>query len=210
MIKRLLIIARISLCWFFFILLSACAALPTTEQAVNSPYSQVWQQRVAALEQLQNWSVQGRVAVSDAGQGWQATVSWQQQAEQYAINLIGPLGQGRVVIEGDEQSVSMTTARGVIRAADPESLLAQTTTQERVLPVSGLRYWIRGLPVPESHLTKQPTIDQQGRLLRLQQNGWVIEYPNYIQVEKVFLPQRIVAQQQDIKVKLILSQWTLN
>ena len=214
MIERLLALVRASPCWgLMCCLISGCAALSSTdraEQAANSPYSQVWQARVVALKQKQAWSVKGRVAVNDAGQGWQASVYWQQRADQYDIELIGPLGQGRVLIEGDKQGVSMTTARGVIRAADPDALLAQTTGQERLLPVSGLRYWIRALPVPDKALTKQPTIDSQGRLLRLEQNGWAIEYPNYLQVDGLLLPRRIVAQQQGVKVKLILPQWTLN
>jgi outer membrane biogenesis lipoprotein LolB len=44
------------------------------------------------------------------------------------------------------------------------------------LPVNGLRYWVRGLPEPGS--TPGQT-DADGRLTRLEQNGWVIEYPAY-------------------------------
>ena len=48
-------------------------------------------------------------------------------------------------------------------------------------------------------------------LTRLEQNGWVIEYPSYAptSVFNLDLPERIVARRQDLSVKLVIEQWTL-
>ena len=61
------------------------------------------------------------------------------------------------------------------RARIPILLLEQTLGLR--LPVTGLRYWVRGLPAPGPTALLQT--DAAGRLTRLEQNGWVIEYPSY-------------------------------
>jgi outer membrane lipoprotein LolB len=149
--------------------------------------------------------VDGRIAVNQGSQGWQASVRWREQPERYAIDLIGPLGQGRALIEGTPAGVRMQTERDVLSAAEPDSLLAQATGMQ--VPISGLRYWIRGLPDPSQ--PSRPSVDERGRLRRLEQNGWMIEYPNYIQVNGLELPKRIHAQQGELEVKLFIQTWTL-
>ncbi len=77
------------------------------------------------------------------------------------------------------------------------------------LPVNGLRYWVRGLPEPGSTPVLQT--DASGRLTRLEQNGWIIEYPAYAptSILNLDLPERIVARRPDLSVKLVIEQWKL-
>lgn len=199
------------------LLLSACSSVPFMNSSAPSPAPEPetspWETRKARLEKLQDWDLTGRIAIKEGSQGWQASVRWQQQGDRYVIDLIGPFGQGQVKISGNPSGVQLRQGNSIIDADDPDSLLERATGTR--LPVAGLYYWIRGIPVPET--TSKITFDPQARAVRIEQNGWVIEYPNYIDVDSpaspanqaLQLPKRINAQQDDLTIKIIVQTWGL-
>lgn len=165
-----------------------------------------WAARQQALARLNRWQAVGRIGVVSGQEGWHTHFQWTQDGEDYRIDLIGPLGQGRVLIQGNADEVRIQTQDGQQRTApDPDSLVEQTLGVR--LPVSGLRYWIRGLPTPEEATTLQTDADH--RLTRLEQSGWVIDYPAYTAPAPPGLPERIVARRQDLNVKFVIERWTL-
>ncbi len=181
---------------------SACATTSSVDSLANTP----WSLRREALQNLHDWRATGRIGVTNEQEGWHASLYWSQQGPAYAINLIGPLGQGRVRIWGDAHSVSVQTADGrVLSATDPEQLLA--ATMDMRIPVSGLIYWIRGLPDPNQQ--SELTGDNAGRLIRLEQNGWIIDYLRYEKVADLELPTRIRARQNGLNVQLVVNEWNL-
>ena len=185
-------------------LLSGCAIPPATSPEAAA----AWTARQNRLARISTWQADGRIGVVSGQDGWHANFQWAQQDSGYRIDLIGPLGQGRVVVESNGTEARIQTQDGQSwTAPDADALLEQSLGVR--LPVNGLRYWARGLPEPGSTPTLQT--DAQGRLTRLEQNGWVIEYPAYAptSVLNLDLPERIVARRQDLSVKLIIEQWTL-
>lgn len=184
-------------------LLASCATPPTP--LVANPAA--WQARQTALSALSHWRTAGRIGVVSGQDGWHANFQWEQQSPDYRIDLSGPLGQGRVVVQGAADTVSVQTQDGQRwSAADADTVLEQSLGVQ--LPVNGLRYWIRGLPAPGSTPPQLQT-DAQGRLTRLEQNGWIIEYASYTTVGSLELPGRITARRSDLSVKLLIEQWTL-
>lgn len=184
-----------------FALSGACA----TQALRPPPAGPAWEARVAALQALAGWDVNGRIAVTDPSQYWQANVRWHQQGEDYVIDLIGPLGQGRMKVEGGPRGVRLQTADGVLEAANPDDLLIRATGLR--IPINGLRYWALGLP--ESAKASRLEGDANQRLALLEQGGWRIDYARYGRFEGLELPKLIQAQQKDLKVKLIIDQWSL-
>lgn len=183
-------------------LLASCATPP-----IPSANPAAWQARQTALSALAHWRTTGRIGVVSGQDGWHANFQWEQQNPDYRIDLSGPLGQGRVVVQGAADTVSVQTQDGQRwTAPDADTALAQSLGVQ--LPVNGLRYWIRGLPAPEPTPSALQT-DAQGRLTRLEQNGWIIEYASYATVGSLELPERIAARRSDLSVKLLIEQWTL-
>ena len=185
-------------------LLSGCAIPPATSPEAAA----AWTARQNRLARISTWQADGRIGVVSGQDGWHANFQWAQQDSGYRIDLIGPLGQGRVIVESNGTEARVQTQDGQSwTAPDADALLEQSLGVR--LPVNGLRYWARGLPEPGSTPTLQT--DAQGRLTRLEQNGWVIEYPAYAptSILNLDLPERIVARRQDLSVKLIIEQWTL-
>lgn len=190
-------------------LLAGCAG-PTALQGGSLA------QRAERLAELSDWRIEGRLAVSDGRQSWQSGVNWRQRGGRYAIDLIGPLGQGRVSIRGDANGVTLDDGERRLRAPDPETLLARAGIAP--VPIEGLRHWLLGLPDPA--LSARPVTDDDGLLRRLQQAGWQIVYVNYVTVDDLVMPQRIDARRDGpgvdtpgvdtLDVRLLINRWTLD
>ncbi|MDX1653968.1 MAG: lipoprotein insertase outer membrane protein LolB [Candidatus Competibacteraceae bacterium] len=191
--QGLLLLAAVGL------LLAGCT-LPTRPLAEGP-----WESRRMALAALEDWRLDGRIGVIQGEEGWHGSLQWVQQGGHYRIDLIGPLGQGRAQIRGDPDGVLLQTAEGSASAEDPGRLVEQALGVD--IPVVGLRYWVRGLPAPGQVDDLQG--DKQGRLTRLEQDGWVIEYPRYQSVDGLELPASIRARRDDVQVKLAVGQWQL-
>lgn len=185
------------------VLLSGCATPLTVDSLAGTP----WPSRQAALDALQDWQISGRLAVTSEQEGWQASLYWTQQGQTYVIELIGPLGQGRVYIQGNRQGVRVRMADGQeLYSTDPEQLLERAVGMR--IPVTGLVYWVRGLPDPQ----RQSVLagDAQGRLTRLEQGDWVVEYPRYARVGVLDLPAQIRAYRGDLRVQVAVQDWKLH
>jgi outer membrane lipoprotein LolB len=147
------------------------------------------------------------VSVTSEQDGWHATLNWVQQGSEYTIDLIGPLGQGRLRISRDGENVQLRTSDGrVFYATDADQLVEKTLGLR--MPVNGLVYWVRGLPDP-----LQASVlagDSQGRLTQLEQNGWIIDYLRYAQQgQGIELPTRIRAHQDEWTVQMVIKKWNL-
>jgi len=192
--------------WLAPLVLAGVLAGCAIPLSVDSTLDRVWTARQAELSRLSRWQATGRIGVVSGEEGWHASFQWGQEQASYRIDLIGPLGQGRVLIQGDSERVSIQTQDGQRREApDPDTLITEALGIR--LPVSGLRYWLRGLPEPGPVTGLQS--DAEGRLSRLEQNGWIIDYADYAPAAAYQLPTRIVARRQDLSVKLVIERWTL-
>ena len=190
-------------CHYTLLLLGACAVSLLSACASLTP--SVDQTPVASAATLQNWQVQGRLAAINGNESWPASVRWEQNQQTYTVDLIGPLGQGRISVRGDASRVELSTGQERLQARDPDALLAQATGLQ--VPISGLKYWIRGIPDPATPARIERNAD--GRIARLEQNGWRIDYPNWIQEQGIDLPKRIQAVQDALKVNIAITTWTL-
>jgi len=185
--KRLLILV--------VLLLSSCVQLPPLP-----PIS---------AKQLDSWRLNGRIAISTENDSWTAKVFWRQQGAAYQLRLNTPLGQGAIMLEGDDKGVVMRQAdKKTIRAANPDILIAKVLKVE--LPVTNLHAWIRGLPAPNSS-PQWYTLDNAKRHMHsLRQDGWEIDYKKYMKVQGIDLPKKIFLENNRFKVKIVISRWEIH
>jgi outer membrane lipoprotein LolB len=176
------------------LLLAGCASTPAPRGG-----------QTAAL--LSAWQLNGRVSLTRGEEGWHASLHWQEQADSYFLKISGPLGQGGFQLNGDGHGVVLVDADGQTFAArDADALLQQVTGWQ--LPVTGLRYWIRGLPVPAAGKA-QARRDESGRLGQLTQSGWTIKYDRYQLVNGISLPGKLQLLHDDISVRIVVDKWEL-
>jgi outer membrane lipoprotein LolB len=193
------------LTWIVCVGLSGCAAWRGPD-AVPDPI-QAWelhQQRVGALR---NWVAYGRIALRAEEEAWNITMHWRQQGERYQIRFSGPLGQGAMELSGDGTRVTLRTASNEVRSApDPETLLFDTVGWR--VPLRGLHYWIRGLATDPAAVSSLD-LDPAGRLKRLSQDGWRVQFLRYAAVDDLELPTKVSLENSKVSARIVVKRWIL-
>jgi outer membrane lipoprotein LolB len=152
------------------------------------------------------WQIKGRVSLIKGEQGWHASLNWREDGGRYRLDLSGPLGQGALRVEGDAAGVRLQTADGRNYVARDADTLVQAVTGWR-FPVAGIRYWVRGVPVPGEPAAVNT--DAGGRMNHLVQSGWDIGYDRFQDLEGRAWPTRLRLTADDISVRLVVDEWRL-
>lgn len=170
--------------------LAACAALPLPGERVP---------RATAFDLV------GRVAVNYDGRAFSSNVRWQHLAERDEIWLLTPMGQALAYIVADADGATLTGSdRNQYRAGDVESLTRRALGWE--LPLERLAWWVRGEIMPGG-LIGEVLRDQQGRLVRLGQDGWHITFVHPPANERGDLPQRLELVRDAHQIRLVIDGW---
>jgi outer membrane lipoprotein LolB len=175
--------------------LAACAVLAAC--AALTPHEPV--QRAPAFDLL------GRVAVNYDGRAFSSGVRWQHEAASDEIWLLTPVGQTIAHIAATPSGATLTGAdRKQIEADDVESLTRRGLGWE--LPLSRLAWWVKGEIVPGG-LIGEVARDNQGRLARLVQDGWLIGFVYREQGDSSHLPQRLDLTHEGHHIRLVIDNW---
>lgn len=164
----------------------------------------------AQLEQAPSgqsvFELNGRLAARQGNESFSGNIAWRHAADADEMLITTPLGQGvaRIVRQGN--TVMLTTAEPKeYRAADAESITEQTLGFR--LPLAGLADWVQGRPsekLPAARIEKSA----DGKISKMEQGGWTIEYLEYSSERPEPLPSRIrLAYPGGIDLRLAISEW---
>ena len=188
------------------LVLAACASVrePPAPSLSDAARQQAWETHLAHLGAMSTWGLKGRVAGKSDSEGFQAGVHWEQYPQSFSIDLHGPLGGKTAAISGRAGKVEVQTSGGEhYLAEEPETLLQDLFGY--ALPVTGLRYWVRGIPSPGRQVLSLE-LDARGRLKHLSQAGWSIDYNRYHEGSPA-LPALIEISGTRLDAKIIVDQW---
>lgn len=178
------------------VVLAACV----TTRPAPANLTAGWEQRVAALQALNLWQLDGRAAVAVGTQGWQATLDWRQRGDSSEVHLSGPFGVGAVVLKRTAAGLSLNGA------APSDAVLGQL--QEKLgfeLPLDHLRFWLLGVPDPS--MASELKRGDQDRALQLIQDGWSVDYDRYIPSDGDVLPAHLVLSREGVRVRIAVDHW---
>ena len=184
-------------------LLAGCRTAPPAV-IVGPGADAPWPEQRAALEKLERYSLNGRVAVAANGQGFSASLRYQQLPRSSNLALDGPLGIGglRVVLEGEELQIA--TSRG--EKLDGDAARAELERRLGVaLPLAELRWWLLGIPAPGD-----VTVNQDGGTGEIHdfiQAGWRVSINSRAAGLGFSLPQRLTAEREGARLKLLVERW---
>jgi outer membrane lipoprotein LolB len=159
-----------------------------------------WDQRVATLQKLGSWQLDGRAAVAVGTQGWQASLNWRERQNSAEVHLSGPLGIGALVLKRSPDGISLNGA------PPSDAVLAQL--QERLgfdLPIDRLRFWLLGVPDPSAAFALKR--NDQDRALQLTQADWTIDYDRYMPAGGDSLPAHMVLNREGVRVRIAVERW---
>ncbi|MEA3196779.1 MAG: outer rane lipoprotein LolB [Gammaproteobacteria bacterium] len=180
---------------------SVLAACVTTRHApAPAPAASGWDQRVAVLQELGAWQLDGRAAVAVGTQGWQASLNWRQRGESAEVHLSGPLGVGALVLRRTPDGLSLNGA------PPSDAVLAQL--RERLgfeLPMQHLRFWLLGVPDPSAPFELKR--NDQDRASQLIQDDWNIDYDRYMPADEDLLPAHLVLRRESVRVRIVVDHW---
>lgn len=213
--------ARLVAIAFALLVLAGCA---TTRQ-VAGPAAAVLegaaldaaQARLAAREQALRAqpavAFSGRVALAKGREGGSGRIEWRQQGGGYRVTLSAPVTRQSWSLEGSAGGRARIDGLegGPREGMDAAALVREATGME--IPVGALADWAAGMRAdPARFGDALVEYDAGGRLLRLHQDGWTIEYPAWQPDHPDVaggLPLRINAQRDDARVRLIVDAWQL-
>lgn len=179
--------------------LAGCRTLP----GPTAP-SATWETRRGALQVHDHFQIKGRVAIATGQDGFTASLRWVQNGAQSEVALDGPLGVGGVRVTTDGATLSVVNSRG--ERLDSDAARAELKSRLGFdAPLASLRYWILGVPDPSGPAAE--VVDAERRLTGLQQNGWQIDYADYVAMKGDWLPGRITLQSAAVRVRLIVDHW---
>lgn len=185
------------------LVLTACTPIWQTRPDV-SPET-LAQARQIELLQFNNWKIQGRTVIRNKQEAWNVGLRWQQNNNEFQIQLLGPFAQGGVSIEGDDKSVIMTLDDGQkLQSTNAEDLITKTLGVQ--LPINALRDWVRGLPHQQSKI-ELIEYDDEGQIIHLVQQGWDIDFKRYVPFKQYSLPSKVFITQPDRSLRLVITSW---
>ena len=168
--------------------------------------SVAWSVRRPALQSLDRFGLNGRVAVAVGKQGFNAGLHWTQSAAVTHLALTGPLGAGGVEVTANGGDLSVVTSSGKhLGNADARTELEDKLGFEP--PLTSLRYWVLGVPDPGTPASVQ--LDSQQRLTELTQDGWRIDYSGYMPVGAEWFPKLLTLRREDVRVRMVVDGWQL-
>lgn len=149
-------------------LMSACTLTPKVDSEQLTEEVRVGRFAVLSYDKRDNVN-------KDAVQGG---FVWRDRGRTLDIDLTNPLGNTLARVEvSDFQSVLINSSGQRLVAVSPDDLMARVL-DGRPLPVSGLRYWVRGELMPAIQ-AQNVERDEQGRLVSAYQHGWQINLSAY-------------------------------
>jgi len=171
-----------------------------------------WQQHQQRVNDFKHWSISGRIALQSEYEGGQADYVWKQAGDtDYDIRLQAPMGAGTTLIRGRFDGVTLQTSSGdMMFDTDVDKLVSEFNGWP--LPVSGLHYWVRGLPSPDRRF-KVAKWHANGLPYVIIQDGWRIEFLRHKKISGYLLPEKLFISRQrgdEIDVRLIIRQWSVD
>lgn len=199
---------KITLMLAAWVSLAACATSPSP---LAPPAETTEYQRARRLQQTSDWALNGRVAVANGRDGGSGRFDWRQRGTAWRISLSAPVTGQSWSLSGGVGLARLEGLAGGAREGDvPDRLLYEAIGWN--VPLQALVYWVRGLP-GASEAFGLPRLEHgdDGRLRRIEQGGWVIEYdrwqPADLGAGPVELPHRLHARRGQARVRLLIDRW---
>jgi outer membrane lipoprotein LolB len=186
-------------------LIAGCSIMPQQHAVVSSsaPVAR-YQEHLAQINKIQAFAVKGRIAILTESKGFSGSIHWHHNAEGDDIQFYSPLGTQIGQLSQSVEGVTLTTSNQRTFHADNAELLTQQVLGLS-LPMQGLPNWMLGRP---NNAEAAILIwDQDGNLTHLSEQGWDIEYPQYMAADGYALPEKVLLKSQKVDLKLVIEHW---
>jgi|GEM_PF-1271296 len=159
------------------------------------------QQRGLRIPMDHDFNIEGKLAIRGTESRHSARFRWIQTGEDYRIELWGPLGQGRTILEGNGRDLTVLDGGGKVLESGPVYAVMRKQLGW-YLPLEALPQWVQGGPIEQIPVSG-PMVDRHGRMIAFDQLGWRLGFTYRNEQSKE--PARIRAVRDDYQVLLVLT-----
>jgi outer membrane lipoprotein LolB len=149
------------------------------------------------------WSLRGRLGVSDGRDSGSGSLEWAQRGDAFRFSVHAPVTGKTWTLSGDAGQATLQGLREqAIEAPDAQDLLLRELGWH--VPVAGLTRWVRGLRAsPDARITFRA----DGLPAEIDEAGWTVQYLDYDTSRDPALPTRVFAARGEYKVRLAVREW---
>ena len=188
------------------LVLAGCATSPRNETTLSDlEKSARYESRVAEVGSIQQWALDGKLALSGGDDGGSGRLNWRTEPGLSELDFRGTLGRGAWQLDITPDLATLDLANGERWQAPEVSTLVMDHLGWSI-PVDSLSWWVRGLAEPGSSALR--VLDENGQIESLNQHGWKVDYERYKEFSGVTMPTRLEARSGELTVKLIMRDWT--
>lgn len=191
--KRLSLIKAGSTAAVVLSLVSACSLQPARQ--AETPI----QRPVASTFELE-----GRISATDGHRAASGRLGWKHAPGTDEWTVFNPLGQVAAQLVSTPSGAELRTAEGRrVQAAHISVLMPQVVGVP--VPLDGLSHWVQASVRNGARVL---ALDDAGRPRRISDEGWIIDYQEYVDASADAPPRRIDAHWGDARLRLVIDQWT--
>ncbi|MEJ6123341.1 lipoprotein insertase outer membrane protein LolB [Vibrio sp. 2-Bac 85] len=192
----------------FIITLSGCSQFNKSDSEDNTLLTnQTWEQQQQALQQLDHWTLTGKLAIFLESDRQSANIYWQQQGDDYSIQLTTFIGTRILQVTKNEQGVEIINNDDEVFTGQDANTLIKQLSPGLDLPIAALQQWIKGNPANASYqLNDQQQVSELVGL-DASQNLWEVDFQQYHVFSGTVLPTKVNLKRDDIRVKIAINQW---
>jgi outer membrane lipoprotein LolB len=182
---------------FCLLILAACSSHQPQPDNTN------WRQQREKLKTVTHWTISGKLAIITADKKGSARIQWQQDGDDYHLNLTSLLGTRVMEMRKTGNQVLIIDDKGrEYRGSDAEYLVYRLTGWQ--MPIHELPIWIKGLPDDTDY-----ELNPNGQVTRLKTTNWQLQYQSYQPVDGWMMPEKITFKGKQTELRLVISEWDL-
>ena len=150
----------------------------------------------------QNWTISSKISFSNSKEQGFATLRWRQREDKHYIDLKFP-PNNKIFISGDNKisRISYNDQNHIFETENAANKLVGLS-----LPFSNLKWWIKGIQVPNKPTTGL-LVDENKLNKEFSQDGWIIQLDDYKNINNQLLPMKIAMRGQKNWLILKILSW---
>ena len=187
--------------FFFTFLLVGCAQIP-------EPQSISWRTHKQQLENLNDWSFTGKLAVITPEERHSLNIYWLQSSSNFHITLTTFLGATVLDLKKTPSGIQIIDNNGELFLGEDADLLIKQLSG-LVIPVAALQQWIKGNPNnaafqlnTNNQVVSLAGVDSENAL-------WSLNYSDYKSTQGIYLPRKLQLKRLDLRLKFSISRWKI-
>lgn len=181
------------------IVLVGCAQ-PPLRRGADAALLAAQAEREAAIADQTDWSLAGRIAVSDGRDGGSGRIEWRQHGDDFDIRLSAPVSRQSWRLSRSDGIARLEGLDGGPRQGNDAQALLHAATGW-LIPVDALAAWARGARADGS---AELSFAADGLPATLEQQGWRVDYRAW---DTQGRPLKVFAENDQARVRLVVERW---